>query len=76
MVEQPQSRSSQLSGFSRSNGLNVGAVSIENVSVAMDDVVRWARNTSAIVLNGTYSSRRGVISTPRRFNITTAGVTR
>ncbi len=63
-----------MSGFSRSNGLNIGAVSIENVSAAMDDVVKWARSRSTIVLNGTYSRRR--VTPTRHFNVTTAGVTR
>ncbi len=71
----PQRWSSQLSGFSKSNGLNVGAVSIENVSAAMDDVVRWAKSRSAVVLNGTYSNRRVSFTRPH-FNITTEDVTR
>ncbi len=71
----PQNWSSQLSGFSKSNGLNVGAVSVQNVSAVMEDVVRWAKNRNAVVLDGAYSNQRVSFIRPY-FNITIEDVTR
>ncbi len=53
----------------------MGAVSVQNVSAVMEDVVRWAKNRNAVVLDGAYSNQRVSFIRPY-FNITIEDVTR